>query len=38
MDKSFYLRTAKKINSVPNNNFIDWSKLKTFEDDNMNVA
>ena len=29
---------AKHINSLPNTNFLDWSKLKLFADDKLNVA
>ena len=27
-----------KINSLPNNKILNWSKLKAFADDNSNVA
>ena len=26
------------INSLPNNNFLDWTKFKAFADDKLNVA
>ena len=28
----------KKINSLPNDKFLDWSKLKGFADEKINVA
>ena len=29
---------SQRINFLPNNNFLDWSKLKAFADDKTNVT
>ena len=36
--KFVFLLNAYLINSLPNDNFLDWTKFKAFADDKSNVA
>ena len=38
LDQSEILSPDERVNSLPNDTFINWSKLKAFADDKLNLA